>query len=915
MQEVSVVNLKNYLWLVFLFVLSLETQASDIDIFTAAEQGNLEAVEGLIQDNPELINAADDRGYSPLHKAAYNNHLNIAEFLISQGANVNATSGSGSTPLHGAAFYGHPEIVRALLENGAELEIANAGGYTPLLSACAGNQSEIVRMLAEKGADINVSPSGGRSPLFQAVWNADAELTKFLLDKGAEADIQTDMGVSLPFFATALRDREFGLMFINKASDCAETDAQGLSMFHYSAARGFTEQIQMLLNRGADLNAIDSLGRTPLFYAALWGHAEVMEILKAHGGTAGDEGRAWFKGDYLGRQAPGRTPVEFVGNELRTPFAPHGRIVFSPDGREMFWCHHAMPIQAMWYSRQINGLWQKPIIAPFTDPTLEYADGNPCFSADGSRVYYHTHRPQVEADGRKDDSDIWYVEKTDAGWRNPAPLGAPVNTDKYEFGPMVAPSGNLYFIGSEYNDTYGFGDIYISEFVNGVYTTPRNLGPTINSEFHELSPVVSSDESYIVFPSNRPHPGGGLNLYVSFKNKSGGWTEAVSFGQAISSGNAWHPFITFDDEYIIYLKDASYYWFSTKVVDDLREVILGPEPDTPPDIVLKKSDQDFGESNTRRLLLEDLDGDSDLDAVFSSGQVWLNNGKGAFTLQQDSMAERSHGVDIGDVDNDGDIDIIFACNSNNMYLNDGKANFTLSDQVFADSSTGSLYVSMVDIDTDGDLDVATYYMGDSSVLYLNDGFGGFSLSDIKLPSTNPYDLDGDGDTDYFVRTKGEGYKVILNDGNGVFREHWSMADSSIDYGFVGFGDIDNDGDPDALVTNGGNDNIYHSLMFINDGSGRFEETDMELPRTRWGNVVFGDLNDDGYLDALITNFTLPNYILINDGMGRLRDSGLRLGGNAGNMLSAIGDLDGDGDVDIFISNFEGGSNEIWFNER
>jgi hypothetical protein len=154
----------------------------------------------------------------------------------------------------------------------------------------------------------------------------------------------------------------------------------------------------------------------------------------------------------------------------------------------------------------------------------------------------------------------------------------------------------------------------------------------------------------------------------------------------------------------------------------------------------------------------------------------------------------------------------------------------------------------------------------------------------------------------------------LNDGNGSFAEHWRMTDSTVDYGFVGFGDLDNDGDFDAVVTNGGNDLLYPTLQLRNDGTGKFSVVRNDLPRTKWGNVAFGDLNNDGYIDALVTNFRLPNYIFLNDGKGVLYDPGLRLGDNAGNMVSAVGDLDGDGDRDLFISNFEGGSCEVWFNE-
>jgi hypothetical protein len=280
----------------------------------------------------------------------------------------------------------------------------------------------------------------------------------------------------------------------------------------------------------------------------------------------------------------------------------------------------------------------------------------------------------------------------------------------------------------------------------------------------------------------------------------------------------------------------------------------------------------------------------------------------------ENMVHRGHGVDVGDVDQDGDADIILAGISNPLYLNDGKANFVKSEQMFTDSTSGAFHVLLADFDVDGDLDLSAFYARDSVVTFTNDGHGTFDISDMIVPSKNICDLDGDGDIDFFVRKRGEGYKVMLNDGHGNFTENWNMPDSTIDYGFVNFGDIDNDGDFDVMVTNGGNDNIYPSQVFYNDGRGHFELSDITLPRTRWGNVAFGDLNNDGWVDVLQCNFMLPNYILLNNGDGTLRDIGLRLGGNSGNMISAIGDLDGDGDLDIFVSNFEGGSSEVWFNQ-
>ncbi|HUV29656.1 MAG TPA: ankyrin repeat domain-containing protein [Acidobacteriota bacterium] len=929
------VSFKNYIWLVCLLVLSIEVQASDVDIFTAAEQGDFEVVKKLVQENPQLVTATDDQGYSPLHKAAYNNHLNVVEYLISQGADVNSASGSGSTPLHGAAYYGHPEIVRVLLDGGAECDVVNAGGYTPLLSAAAGNHGEIVRLLVNMGANVNASPSGGRSPLYQAVWNADAELTRFLLDKGAEANIQTEMGVSLPYFASAFRDREFGLMFIHKVTDFEEKDALGLSMLHYSAARGLAEHVQMLLERGVEVDAKDSLGRSPLFYATLWGHDEVVDILKGRGASTDNLEQEWFKGDYLGRPAPGKTPVEFVGDELRTPFAPHGQIAFSPDGSEMLWCHQAMPIQAMWYSRQVNGMWHKPMIAPFTDPALDYADGSPCFSADGNRIYYHTHRPLVETDGRNEDTDIWFVERTDEGWGSPIPLGPPVNTDKNELSPMIAPSGNLYFIGSEYEDTYGAGDIYLSEFVNGVYTTPRNLGPAINSEYYELTPVVPSDESYIVFASDRPNRyQRHLPLFVTFKKDDGSWTNAVSLGGTISPGRAWQPFITADDKFIFYQQGTSYYWLSTALIEDIREAMIGPDhlEVAAPVPVLRKSEQIFEHAATNDIALGDLDGDGDLDAVFSNmgfndSRVYLNDGHGYFTATDQLLTRQGHGVDLGDLDDDGDLDIFITCagygvnnieydRPSRIYLNDGRANFTVSPQDLGDSLLSGNNVQLFDIDIDGDLDAMIVYYQEDNGIYLNNGQGRFTRSEMTFPTgANWADLDGDGDVDILDREAGVGFKTLLNDGTGHLIEHWSKSDSGLNRGGVGFGDMDEDGDLDAVVAFMDQSEHRCSSLWYNDGTGRFKESDVRLPLTRNARLATGDLNGDGHPDVFLNNLGLPSAVWLNDGKGGLFDSGIRLPGEWKNTYCCLGDLDGDGDLDVFIAAFLGGPNEIWFNEQ
>jgi len=916
-------------------------------IHDLAEQGDLEAVTILLQQSPELINASDDGGYAPLHKAAYNNQVAVARYLLSIGADVNARSNAGSVPLHGAAYGGYLETVQLLTENGADLNVRNNGGFTPLLSACAAGRTDVVRFLVDSGAevkvanssgwtalmyaaesqspelceflidqgcDVNVATEDGTSALARALWHANVPIVELLLDHGADVDASDSDGLTPLFFAEARRPKEIADLMLSRGRRFDMADGHGMTMLHYAAARGYLDHVKVIVEHGVDIDARCVAGRTALFYASIWGHNSVVSYLRENGADETTVPTSSPAGAYFGCTRPGKDPEVLAENLLLTPFAPHGILTFSPDGDEVIWCHHAMPIQAMWHMTMADGRWTQMEIAPFTDPATEYQDASPSFTADGRRIYFTSHRPAPGDSVRNEDADIWYVEKGPNGWGTPVHVGPPVSTDKGEYGCCVSRSGDIYFVGQGYDDSFGAGDIYVSERVNGEFTAPRNLGAAVNSDRQELDPAIAADESYLVFSSNRPHPDPGLNLFVSFRTKGGQWTEAVSFGQSVVSGQAWMPRITADGKYVIYQRSDNYYWFSTDAVEDLKRAVLGPEPDAEPTVRLVRSEQDFGPGNTREIVLADLDSDHDLDAVFSSGQVWLNDGRGSFAPRSTDMVYRGHGVAAGDVDGDSDIDILFACAPVTLFLNDGRANFSPSDQVLGDSTKGAFRACFLDLDRDDDLDVATIYGGDSSAVFVNDGHGQFSLSEYWVPSTACADLDNDGDIDFFLRDRGIGYKVLLNTGGWEFTESWSHADSSVDYGFVQFGDLDNDGDLDVVSTNGGNDNIYPTLVLSNDGTGRFEITDADLPPTRWGNTALGDLNGDGFLDALVTNFRLPNYVFLNNGQGKLIDTGLRWGGSAGNMITALGDLDGDGDLDAFVSDFEGGANQVWIND-
>jgi hypothetical protein len=103
--------------------------------------------------------------------------------------------------------------------------------------------------------------------------------------------------------------------------------------------------------------------------------------------------------------------------------------------------------------------------------------------------------------------DIWvaYRNSTDEPFGTPTNLPAPINSSADDFCPTPVRGKGLYFVSTR-GGGYGGGDIYFSREVRGNWTSPQNLGPTINSSAGEASPSYFEDEqgnSYLYFSSNR----------------------------------------------------------------------------------------------------------------------------------------------------------------------------------------------------------------------------------------------------------------------------------------------------------------------------------------------------------------------------------------------------------------------------
>lgn len=130
----------------------------------ACRRGDATDVEQMCAAFPELINAADAKGFTPLIIAAYNNHAAIVQYLLQQGAAADAADRSGNTALMGAAFKGYEAVVDALLQQGAGVDVRNGQGATALTFAATFGQLGIAKKLLYAGASTAIPDSRGKTP-------------------------------------------------------------------------------------------------------------------------------------------------------------------------------------------------------------------------------------------------------------------------------------------------------------------------------------------------------------------------------------------------------------------------------------------------------------------------------------------------------------------------------------------------------------------------------------------------------------------------------------------------------------------------------------------------------------------------------------------------------------------------------
>lgn len=170
---------------------------------------------------------ADYDKRTPLHLACAEGHLDVAEFLVSKGADLDVIDRFGRTPLAEAIKHGQGELCTMLLGKGAKLLLTQEKEASMMLNAVNNGDVQTIGLLLEAGVSPSVADYDKRTPLHLAAALGKPEIAKLLLEKGADKEAKDHFWHS-PVTEASTRESEGHkavVALLNGESADAEGDA------------------------------------------------------------------------------------------------------------------------------------------------------------------------------------------------------------------------------------------------------------------------------------------------------------------------------------------------------------------------------------------------------------------------------------------------------------------------------------------------------------------------------------------------------------------------------------------------------------------------------------------------------------------------------------------------------------------
>lgn len=278
----------------------------------------------------------------------------------------------------------------------------------------------------------------------------------------------------------------------------------------------------------------------------------------------------------FGSPWPGNSPELIAPGVINTD-GIEINLVFTSDYRELFFSrmdggvfhiHSARRGPGGWNAPERLNLFPNDLTADAVDMTL---------SPDDNKLYFLG----ITQSAGKGQADIYVSERNGSGWSAAQLVPSPVSTGHEEIYPVVTADGSLWFTGNR-PGTRGVRDLYRARAIpDGGFAEPVAIGPPIDAEWRKGDTTVSPDQGIIVMSGTRPGGHGRGDLYISFRQEDGSYSEPKNMGPVFNSELLdFCPMFSPDGRWFSFSRrygdswptatDAEIFWVNAKALEQFR---------------------------------------------------------------------------------------------------------------------------------------------------------------------------------------------------------------------------------------------------------------------------------------------------------------------------------------------------------
>jgi len=287
---------------------------------------------------------------------------------------------------------------------------------------------------------------------------------------------------------------------------------------------------------------------------------------------------------YLGQSPPEDIPEVFGPDIVSTKKLEHSSPTFTSDLKCFFWSAIAYPttenVKTIYFCKYENGRWTDAQVAKFSG---EYSDNTPFYYKE--KLFFSSNRNQNQLSDSlkalhwtlKPNSKVWFSELVDNEWNEPVIFSNPFDKDPKIMNLNFSSKGNMYFLSHLKGVTQQCGIFYAKK--NGMdFSEPQSLPILINSNYMDWTPFIAPDESYIIFSSTRNTLRDDYgDLYISYKNNDGNWSEPIYMGDKINTNSQERfPSVSPDGKYLFFTRwtqenGQDIFWVSSNIIKELKD--------------------------------------------------------------------------------------------------------------------------------------------------------------------------------------------------------------------------------------------------------------------------------------------------------------------------------------------------------